>query len=186
MQKWLNLKAWALVIGVLSATSIGIAFALIEFQRDLPASVTVQLRVPDGIEVYLDAELTQTADLLDFGVLEVDVFGTSSGDTPVPLWVTNLSNSNVSLRVVDDLLIGEVLIGFGGAELTPSPEHAIVLEPGQVVEGQVALRFSEVVEGLHQFTVSLRRRGARRAYTDPQPGPINYVEHGRLADNRRH
>ena len=154
MQKWLNLKAWALVIGVLSVASIGIVFALIEFQRDLPASVTVELRVPDGVEVYLDAELTQTADLLDFGVVELDFFGTPSGDTPVPLWVANLSNSSISLRVVDDLLIGEVLIGFGGAELRPSPEHTIILEPGQVVDGRVGLRFSETVAGPHQFTVS--------------------------------
>ena len=169
MPKWLNLKTGTLVIGALFALVAGIAYALIEIQRDVPATVTVQLRVPDGVEVYLDEELTQTADLLDFGVLEVDVFGTSSGDTPVPLWVTNLSNSDISLTVVDDLLIGEVLMGFAGAELRPSPDHAIILAPGQVVGGRVALRFSETVAGPHQFTVSFLAEGPIVPTPTPTP-----------------
>ena len=171
MPQWLNLKTGTLVIGALFALLAGIAYALIEIQRDIPASVTVQLRVPDGVEVYSNAELTQTADLLDFGVVELDVFGTPSGDTPVPLWVANLSNSNISLRVVDDFLIGEVLIGFGGAELRPSPEHAIVLEPGQVMDGQVALTFSEVVGGPHQFNVSFVAEGPIVPTPTPTPTP---------------
>ena len=185
MRRWLNLKAGALVITILSVASAGLAYALLEFTRDVPASVTVQLRTADGIEVYLDAGLTQPASTLDFGVVEVDVFGTVGPQTPIPVWVKNQSNSGISLRVVDDLLIGEVLMGFGGDEPHPAPEHAIELAPGQVVDGQVALRFSEAVEGPHQFIVSFIAEGpitpAPTPILTPTPTPVGPRPSGELS-----
>ena len=171
MSPRLNLKTVALLIAIFSVVSAGIAYALIEFSRDVPASVTVELRFPDGIEVYSDAGLTQPVELLDFGEVEVDVFGTVGPQTPIPVWVENLSSSMVRLRVVDDFLIGEVLMGFGGDEPRPAPEHAIELAPDQVVDGQVALRFSETVEGPHQFVISFVAEGPITPVPTPAPTP---------------
>ena len=68
----------------MTAILIGAAFALVQITRDVDATVNVELRLQDGIEIYLDEALSLPADLLNFGVVEVDVFGTSADAGGVP------------------------------------------------------------------------------------------------------
>ena len=152
----------------------------------MTASVTVSLKVPDGVEVYSDADLTQVVDSLPFGAVEVDVFGTVTESPRKPVWVKNHSNSVIRLRLEDDLTFGQVLFGFGGGEPRPSPDHAIVLEPEQVVAGEVGLRFFEGVTGDHQFTVSFIAEGpivAPTATPRPAPTPIPSIKRGGILKN---
>ena len=190
MRKWLNLKRGTFLVAALVALSLGIAYALTEFKKDVTASVTVSLKVPDGIEVYADENLTQPVDSLPFGEVELDVFGTVREPPRKPVWVMNHSNSVIRLRLEDDLTFGQVLFGFGGTEPRPSPDHSIVVEPEQVVAGEVGLRFFEGVTGDHQFTISFIAEGpiliptptatspAPTATTVPTPTPAGLIKPG--------
>ena len=154
MGKWLNIRSGTFVVALLLVLSAGAAYALTELVlKEVGGSVTVNLKVPDGIQVYSDGALTQPVDSLDFGEIKVNVFGKVLQPTRIPVWVENQSNSVVGLRLGDDFASGEVLFGFGGGPVKPSPEHAIELEPGQVVAGEVGLRVFEGVDGAHKFTV---------------------------------
>ena len=171
MKKRLNLKSVTFIVALIFVLSLGIAYALTEFKKDVTASVTVSLKVPDGVEVYADAGLTQVVDSLPFGAVEMDFFGTVTESPRRPVWVQNQSNSVIRLRLEDDLTFGQVLFGFGGKEPRPSPEHAIVLEPEQVVAGEVGLRFFEGVTGDHQFTVFFIAEGP--IALPPTPTPVS-------------
>ena len=159
MKKLLNLKSGTAVVAILFVLAGGLAYALTEVVRDVDTSVTVKLKVPDGIEVYSDAGLTNRTTLLDFGLVQADVFGTVSEPPTIDVWVKNLSNSVVELRLEDDFDIGEVLFGFEGREPLPSSRLSIVMEPEQVLQGEVGLRLTRGVEGRHDFTTSFIATG---------------------------
>ena len=58
------LKAVAVAVIVMAVTTTVVS-ALTTFTRDVGGSVTVELHLPDGIEVYLDEGLTQVAENID-------------------------------------------------------------------------------------------------------------------------
>ena len=141
------------IVAILFVLAGGLAYALTEVVKDVPAKLILQFKVPDGIEVYSDAGLSRAIDLLDFGQADADVFGTLNM-TPIDLWVKNRSNSVVELRVEDDFRLAQVMFGFEGGEPDASLPQDITLEPEQVLKGQVTLRLLERQAGRHDFTVS--------------------------------
>ena len=80
---------------VILALAGSTVLALTTFRRDVGGSVTADIHLPDGIEVYLDQALTQVADDVAFGAVTVDLFGTEGGGEPVPVWIHNRSLSTV-------------------------------------------------------------------------------------------
>ena len=112
---------------VITALVMGSAIAFAQITRNVSASVNVLLLAQDGIEIYLDDSLTQVADSVDFGVTTVDVFGTSSGVTGVPVWVHNRSLSTIEVSLGDDFAAADVM--FEGTVQNP------VLAPDEVWPG---------------------------------------------------
>ena len=84
--------------GVILASALllalgGIVYAVTQISRDVAATVNLQVKTTDGIEVYLDEGLSQVAELFSFGDVEVDVFGTTTEPVRTPVvWVHNRSN----------------------------------------------------------------------------------------------
>ena len=169
MRSWLKPKAGALVAAVLFLLAGGLAYALTEVVKDVGASITVSLKVPDGIEVYSDADLTQPVDRLDFGEVEADVFGTIIDSPTITVYVHNRSNSAIELRLEDDFGLGEILFGFGGAAPRPGSSLGIVLDPGEALEGAVGLRLTRGEQGRHDFTTSFVASGPIAV---PTPTPV--------------
>ncbi len=99
----------SIVIALLAlAILTGTAVALNQFVRNVAATVVVRVITPDGIEVFLDQDLTQPANEIDFGEIEVDFFGTALERPSVRVWVENRSASTVKLSVSDDFDHGQV------------------------------------------------------------------------------
>ena len=119
--------------------------ALTQITRTVPSTANVALKVPDGIEVYLDEALTQVADSIDFGNLEVDLFGTVASQEPIRVWVQNQSFSSVRLILSDDYANADVVIVGGD----PEP----ILEPDEVLVVDLALQFDTGLNDDATFTV---------------------------------
>ena len=120
---------------ILLVITSGAVFALTQFTLDLAASVNIQVKTEDGIEVYLDADLTQVATSIEFGTVEVDIFGSVSESLGVPVWVKNHSLSAIKLSLDDDYGIADVV--FKGVS------EETILEPGEVFAGELTLSFNE-------------------------------------------
>lgn len=135
----------SVVILVLAGSTV---LALTTFTRDVGGSVTAELHTPDGIEVYLDAGLTQVADNVAFGTVEVDMFGTVGGGEAVPVWVHNLSLSTVRLSVEDDF--NEADVAFDG--------EGTLLNADQTLAGKLWLEFSSGAQGGFQLHHIIPRR----------------------------
>ena len=104
---------------VLLAITSGAIFAFAQFTRSVVASVNILVIPEDGIEVYLDPELTEVAESIEFGTVVVDFFG-SMGESPsVPVWVKNHSLSTVKLSLDDDYGMADVV--FKGVREDSSP-----------------------------------------------------------------
>ena len=134
----------------------GIAFALVQVTRDVTASVTVQVKIEDGIEVYLNEALTDVASFIEFGTLEVDLFGTVGEPPSVPVWILNRSFSVIELTLNDNYGPADVvLLGM---------DEPRVMQPDEVLPAELSLRFHVGAEGTFDFIVSFQAEG-------PLPGP---------------
>ena len=145
-----------LLLGVvaLSLLTLGVVYALVQITRDVSATVTVSLKVPDGIEIYSDANTTQVVNQLNFGDVVVDGFGTIVQPSSVSIWVKNWSASTFRLDLDDDFPDGEVLFAFNGGPPLPLSGQDVVLDPEEVLPGEVSLRFDGApTEDVHNFTV---------------------------------
>ena len=158
--------------GIAVATAIvvflaagGAALALSQFVRSVAASVAVQVVTPDGIEVYLDEDLTQVADQISFGEVEVDFFGTVRNAAGVPVWIKNDSLSTVLVSIDDDFNQGDVSIAFDGNGELNSNEVARV---------NLSLRFHGGVAGNFDFTIFFMADGPFTPLT-PTPTPTPAV-----------
>jgi len=153
------------VIGLVSLAMLtGVVLAVTRITRDVPATVNVQLRPQDGIEIYLDEALTQPADNLDFGEVNADVFGfVVDGPAEVPVWVKNISLSTIRLSLDDDYDVADVV--FVGEDQEP------ILAPDDVLAGVLVLEYHQPAEaGTRPFTVSVNADG-------PTPGKKPPVTH---------
>ena len=167
-RKWL--RGLMLVVAI-AVTSAGIAFALVEFTREVDATVTVQLQAPDGIEIYLDDGLTQIADFVDFGDPHVDLFGTASGVDPVPVWIKNHSLSAVELTLDDDYADADVVL--------EGEDHNPVLQPDEVLPAVLTLDFDpSPIAGPQPFTMFFHADGpvAEAVFG----GTLRYVPQGSI------
>ena len=131
----------------------GVAYALTQVTRDVSATVNVQVSAPNGIEIYLDANLTLPANNIAFGTVVVDPFGTPNnpGGNPVPGWVENQSNSVIRLTLTDDFALADVVL----AGLNQAP----ILQPGEVLPVRLQLNFHQGVAGSHPFTMTFQAEG---------------------------
>ena len=151
MNKQVAVRVVAIAAAVL-LISTGIALAVVRVTRQLPATVTVQLIAPDGIEIYLDAGLTQVATSIDFGTVEVDPFGTSRGLVPVSVWIQNQSLSGIKLTLGDDYPDADVVLE--GTAQNP------VLQPDEVLPAVLTLDFHQSpIAGPRPFTVFFHADG---------------------------
>ena len=162
-----------LILAVVLMASAGIVYAVAPFFREVTATLTLNLKVPDGIEVFEDADLQNPMDLLEFGEATVDVFG-STPDGPIVLaYIHNLSFSKIRLSVDDDFEHGEVLIAPKGEDPVPSSDNIIELDPDEVLEAQVGVRVTNAIAGDHQFTVTFVAEGPVEPH---DPGPPHDME----------
>lgn len=143
---------FAVVVTMALVTGAAVAFA--QVTRDVAASVNVELLAQDGIEIYLDPSdiPDQPASSVDFGVTTVDVFGTSSGVTGVPVWVKNHSLSRIKVSLGDDFAEADVM--FEGSVQNP------VLGPDDVWPGVLTLNFHQQgADGVQPFMVIVKAEG---------------------------
>ena len=140
-----------ITVAVLLAITSGVVFAFAQFTRSLAASVNILVIPEDGIEVYLDAGLTEVATSIEFGTVVVDFFGSMGEPPSVPVWVKNHSLSTIELTLDDDYGMADVVFK-GVSEKT-------VLEPGEVFAGELTLSFNEGAEGTFDFTIFFNADG---------------------------
>ena len=171
MSRFASPRNIILLLAVTSLLTAGIVYALIQVTREVSATVTVLMKVPDGIEVYSNENLTQVVNQLDFGEVVVDKFGTIIQPPTIPLWIKNRSSSTIELDLADDFNIGDVLIGVDGGDLRLAFGQREFLEPEAVLPVEVGLRFSEQVQGDHDFIVSFIGEGPIIATPTPPPTP---------------
>ena len=131
----------------------GVGLALTQIAQNVSATVDVQVTTANGIDIYMDSGLTQIANNISFGTVEVDIFGTPTGQgaVPVPVWVKNQSSSAIALTLNDDFGLGDV--SLGGSNQAP------ILQPGEVLQAQLLLNFHQGVAGTHPFTVMFQAEG---------------------------
>ena len=129
----------------------GVALTINQIPREVSATVNVQLLPDSGMQIYLDAELTQVAEAVDFGVLAVDVFGTVQEAAAVPVWVENQSLSKINVSIREDFAPANVLF------VSNVQKH--ILESGEVLAGVLTLKFHEAWAGIQNFTIFVDAEG---------------------------
>ena len=130
-------RIYAIAISMATFAALtGVAFALVQIAREVDASVDVTIIAPEGIEVYLDEALTEFADSVDFGTVDVDPFGSLIGEVTVPIWVRNVSLSDIRLSLSDDLDGADVILMgeeqnpvLAAGEVLPRSSASAVREP---------------------------------------------------------
>ena len=143
-----TLEGVAIVMFAL-AVATSVVSALTTITRDVGGSVTAVVNDPDGIEVYLDENLTQVADSVAFCSIKIDLFGTVKEGGAVPVWVHNLSLSTVRLSVEDDFTRADVAFDGDGS----------TLDVGQTLAGELSLNFSSGAQGDFDFTITFNADG---------------------------
>lgn len=78
LAKLTTINSFTLAIALFMLAT-GLVYALTQVTRNVSATVDVQVTAPNGIEIYLDSGLTQIANNISFGTVEVDPFGTPIG-----------------------------------------------------------------------------------------------------------
>jgi len=112
---------------------------------DPAAYAGVRVGIGDDLQVYLDEGLTQVADTIDFGTVQVEPSGNQPNPVSVPVWVENLSGDAILLTLDDDY--DDADVEFLGQTEPP------ILDPGQVFAGSLGLDFSALQTGDFNFTI---------------------------------
>jgi hypothetical protein len=158
-----------IVVAVLIiATVTGTAIALTQFVQTVAATAVVRVTAPDGIEVFLDSQLTQPAEQIDFGQIDLDFFGTPIQDSSVRVWIVNRSASTVRISVDDDF-------EAANATLDSVLGNSSQLGPGEVIAGEISLNFHRGVSGTFDFTIFFEAEGplpTPTATSTPYPGQL--------------
>ena len=98
---------------------------------------------------------------IDFGTIAVDPFGNPTGAFTKTVWAANGTGTTYRLTVDDShpvtredtFPLGVVLYGPSGEAPSTSHEPHIVLEPEERIAIDLALEFTQLVEGTYSFTV---------------------------------
>lgn len=162
--KYIKAKSTSALLGVaLLITLTGVVFALAKITRDVPASASITVVAPEGIEIYLDEELTKVANPINFGNVDVDAFGSPVNGLPlIRVWVKNVSLSNIRLDLSDDLDEADVV--FVGDEQEP------LVGPGETLPGVLTLQDLHPSGGVFSFTLTFGAEGPVPAAPVAQPG----------------
>ena len=137
----------------------GVALALVQVTRDVPASVNINVVATEGIEIYLDEGLSNAAEAIVFGDVDVDVFGTLVSDVAIPVWVKNISATGIRVSLSDDFRDADVI--FVGHEQRP------FVAPGEVLPGGLTLDNIHSLGGAFNFTLTFQAQGP---VPEAQPG----------------
>ena len=150
--KYIKLRGFIIAAVLFTFVGGAVFAAVVVATKKVSAAVTAQVTVPDSVEVYLDEDLAQIGTLIDFGVVNSDVFGTVDGDPPtVPIWIKNVSSSTVQLSLSDDFPHGNVKFQSGIA----NP----LLQPHEALAGVFLLEFTRGVGGAFNFAVAIEAEG---------------------------
>ena len=151
--------------------------------------MTLSLGVADPLEVYLvsgDGTLVRLldGDPLDFGVAQIDVWGTGP-KTLRKVAVRNTSSTPEQVIVTGDPSGGILpLFGTSSGDLKLGPENAFILQPagtpGDTIIGWLGLKFLMATEGSRSTTIIFRATDATAgipATCAPTPvgGPLGWT-----------
>ena len=89
-------------VAALALVLIAVGLAVTIGNRNPAVKANVQIQTPPGIEIYLDAGLTQVANFIGFGAVAVDPSGNVVNQSAVPVWVQNSAAVPVRLTLADD------------------------------------------------------------------------------------
>ena len=167
MRLKLALKGWIALIAVLALTSGGLAYATHRvFDVGVTGSVQVQIKVPEGVEVYEDSTLQMAVSSLAFEDVIPRGPNVVVNPGPIKVWVQNHTFQAVQVDVDDDYVVGpngvDVTAVFGptSGDLQPKALNAFELQPegtsGDGIEGYVGLQFSENQPAQYGFNVIFR------------------------------
>ena len=78
-----------IVIGAIGLVFVGTAILLIEYTREASATISLNILTSEDLRVYEDEGLTEEVGQLDFGEMEVDVFGTVVQPSAISIWIHN-------------------------------------------------------------------------------------------------
>ena len=115
--------------------------------RDPAVRASVNLQTPPGIEIFLDAALTQPASTIAFGTLSVDTNGNAADQSAFPVWIKNTDTVPIRLTLQDDYADADVVLQ--GGDQTP------LLDPGQVLPTGLLLKFTSAKVGTFNFTINV-------------------------------
>ena len=163
MRHILNLRG-IVVIGVVATVMAAAAVYAAQqiFDVNVTANVQLGISADDPLQILQGDGQTpiQSGDIIDFGAVEVDFWGTG----PVPVWrvfVRNTSNTPERVIVTGDSGDGIVpLFGFTEDALEPWPDNDFDLaasgDTGDTVMGWLELRFVNLTSGSKSTTIIFR------------------------------
>ena len=182
MKRIMTIKG-GIVLAVLTMIMAGAAIYAFHtglvFKVDLKGDAVLQISTADPMEVYLVSGdgtlvLLKSGDTLDFGLAEVDFWGT--GPTPKKqVKVKNTSNTYEQVMVTGDQGGGILpLFGTKATNLQPAPKNAFILassgDTGDMIMGYLGIKFlpgpgqTQLATGTKQTTIIFRA-------TDVPPEP---------------
>ena len=141
------------LLAITIIATLGVVYG-VEISRQVSGSTIVGrvVTVDETILLYSQVK-PSTADLteLGFGAVDINAFGLFNMPPRIPLWIGNgggvpftitLEQTDVTVNgsaVTGDVL--SLLLGQPNGELLPSPDHAALINPGEVVGFNAGLRF---------------------------------------------
>ena len=155
MRKRLSLKGGITLLAVLGLIAIGVAYA-VEISRPITGSVIIgQVETAEEtilLYTQVDPTVVELTELM-FDPVDISAFGRFKSPARIPFLAQNGGDAPFHLRVElmdvklngaplpDDAL--SMLMGRGGEELLPSPEHAILIQPEELLELDAGLLFQK-------------------------------------------
>ena len=145
----------------------GLAYATHRvFEVGITGNVDVQIKVPDGVEVYEDSTLQTVVVSLAFQDVIPQGPNVVVNPSPIKVWVQNHTFQAVQVDVGDDYVVGPngvdvtALFGPTSGDLQPKALNSFALQPegssGDGMEGYVGLQFSENEPAQYGFNVIFR------------------------------
>ena len=160
-----SLFTLAAVILAVVLMVVGLAMAQNIITRDQTAALTVtgQLSVDETLVLHTGDENSPmgSGDVLSFGNVSLDAFGTISGGPPrIPLYVWNKAGTDIRLTVEqsgdkDQSPYIEALFGPRGGDIRPSPRNVIRIAEGETYTADLGMNFAQAPgTGSYSFVVN--------------------------------
>ena len=164
MKLRLTLKTWIVIIAGVFLLSGGLAYAgHAVFDVNVTATVEVQLKVPEGIQVYEDGTLQNVVASLVFDDVAMPLEGPVVNPDFIPVFVQNHTFEAVEVGVDDDYVVGPngvditTLFGPTTGSLQTSPGNVFTLQPegasGDGIPGYVGIHFTQNSPATYSFNI---------------------------------